>query len=294
MSETRETTILFANMIGAADLYAKAGDSVAHDAIAMCLKALAAAAEGAGARVAKTMREGLMVLAAQPDAAADAAAGMHGAVEKMPALAQAGITVGIGFHFGPVIQQGTEVFGDSVTLASRLAEQAASAQILLDEETGRRLAPLYRAYMRKLGPIRIKDRSVEVKLCELVWRADDNATAMAPKRAPEPAARVELALTFNGKRSVYRRDKENIIIGRGDDCAVQLQAEHASRHHCRIERRKDKFVLIDTSANGTYVTVEGEKELLLQREEFVLRKHGWIHFGDPANVSKEVLEFSCE
>jgi len=294
MSEQRETTVLFANVIGAADLYAKAGDKPAHDAIAGCLAALAAAAEGAGGRVVKTMREGLMVLAGQPDAAADAAAGMHSAVEKMPALAQAGLTLGIGFHYGSLIQQGTEVFGDGVTLASRLAEQAASAQILLDEDTGKLLGPLYRAYMRKLGPIRIKDRAEEVRLCELVWRADDNATAMAPKRAPEPAQRVELALTYKGKTQVYRRDKENIVIGRGDDCAVQLASEHASRHHCRIERRTDKFVLIDLSANGTYVTVEGDQEIILQREEFVLRLHGWIHFGDPGTVSKEVLEFSCE
>src|SRR5262245_23123984 len=101
MSESRETTVLFANVIGAADLYTKAGDKPAHDAIAGCLAALAAAAEGAGARVAKTMREGLMVLAAQPDQAADAAAGMHASVEKMPALAQSGLALGTGFHFGP-------------------------------------------------------------------------------------------------------------------------------------------------------------------------------------------------
>jgi adenylate cyclase len=68
----------------------------------------------------------------------------------------------------------------------------------------------------------------------------------------------------------------------------------ASRLHARIERRRDKFVLIDHSSNGTYVTVQGEAEIALRREELALRGRGQISFGhayedDPS----EVLGFSC-
>jgi hypothetical protein len=53
-------------------------------------------------------------------------------------------------------------------------------------------------------------------------------------------------------------------------------------------------VLIDHSSNGTYVTVEGEAEMALRREELVLRGRGRVSFGhayedDPT----EVLAFSC-
>ena len=53
----------------------------------------------------------------------------------------------------------------------------------------------------------------------------------------------------------------------------------ASRSHGKIERRLDKFVLTDHSANGTFVLVEGDREIVLRREEFTLRGHGWIAFG---------------
>ena len=53
----------------------------------------------------------------------------------------------------------------------------------------------------------------------------------------------------------------------------------ASRQHARIERRRDKFVLIDHSTNGTYCTVHGENEIELRREEFTLRGRGRISFG---------------
>jgi hypothetical protein len=38
-------------------------------------------------------------------------------------------------------------------------------------------------------------------------------------------------------------------------------------------------VLIDHSTNGTFCTVEGEKEIELRREEFTLRGRGRISFG---------------
>jgi len=60
-----------------------------------------------------------------------------------------------------------------------------------------------------------------------------------------------------------------------------------------IERRKDKFVLIDVSTNGTYVTIDGEKEEVLERSELTLRKRGWITLGQPRVHAAEVVEFFC-
>jgi hypothetical protein len=42
------------------------------------------------------------------------------------------------------------------------------------------------------------------------------------------------------------------------------------------------------------VTVEGEKEILLQRENILLRKHGWIAFGQSRNDTTDLVEFYCE
>ena len=67
----------------------------------------------------------------------------------------------------------------------------------------------------------------------------------------------------------------------------------ASRQHCTIERRNDKFVLADQSTNGTFVTTDGGTEILLQREEFTLDKHGWIAFGQPRAGAEEVVEYFC-
>ena len=66
----------------------------------------------------------------------------------------------------------------------------------------------------------------------------------------------------------------------------------ASRQHCTLEARDDEFVLLDHSTNGTYITVEGEHEILLNDEGLALARHGWIAFGHPHGGSAEAVEFS--
>ena len=61
-----------------------------------------------------------------------------------------------------------------------------------------------------------------------------------------------------------------------------------------FERRRDKFVLVDHSSNGTYVTVEGQGELAVRREELTLRGRGHMSFGHAvADDPSECASFSC-
>jgi len=296
MEFTRQTTVLFAAVLDSAGLYAAAGDHAAHEAITGCLEELGKATAACGGRVVKTMRDKLMVLVATPDAAADAAVAMHTAMEKLPPLGKTRLALGTGFHYGPVIQQEHDVFGDTVNLAARLVEQTVSGQIITTNETLALLAPLYRAWARRLYPIEIKGRSGEVMLCELVWRADENATAIQRKRPPAAAlAAKAMRLRYRDKEIVRRRDRDSVTMGRDDNCGLVIADEQASRRHCTLERRGERFVLADHSSNGTYVTVEGDDELLVQREEITLGRHGWLAFGQPrASAGAEVVEFFCD
>jgi adenylate cyclase len=290
----RQTTVLFADVLGGADLIAKAGDAPAVGALAACIDHLRKAAVGCGARVMNRASDKLMALVATPDAAADAAAAMHTAMDSFPQYTETKLTLGIGFHHGPVIQEENGVYGDTVNLAARLVEQAASGQIITTRETAAQLSPIYRAWMRKLYSIDIKGRSEPVALCELVWRADDNATLFAKKRAETRVATSVLTLVYREKKVVRRRDRDSVTIGREENCGIQIADDQASRLHCTIERRQDKFVLTDHSTNGTYVAVNGGDEVLVQREEFTLSGHGTIACGQPAVSTKEIVRFSVE
>jgi class 3 adenylate cyclase len=294
MDPNRKTTVLFADVIGAEKLSGAAGEAAAHEALTRCRDRLQGAATACGGRVVKGTGDKVMVLISTPDAAADAAVAMHTAVDDLPAVGSTKLALGIGFHFGPVINDDNGVFGDTVNLAARLVEQAASGQIITTEETAAALSALYRPWLRRLGAVEIKGRSDEVGICELVWRADDSATLYAKKRVAEKPLQTLLTLKYRDKKIVRRREKDAITLGRDESCGLVVADDKASRQHCNIERRLDKFVLTDLSSNGTWVTIEGEGEVELNRDELTLRKHGWIAFGQPRASAKEAVEFFCE
>jgi predicted component of type VI protein secretion system len=99
-----------------------------------------------------------------------------------------------------------------------------------------------------------------------------------------------------GREFLFDDSRESaVVLGRGSDCDVIVTDGKASRRHAVIEKRRDKFMLADQSANGTFVKPAAELEVCLRREELMLRGHGRMSLGrtttDP-NVT--VIEFFCE
>jgi len=281
----REAAVIFAELV----------DAASQDAIGACHDELEKAALPTQARVLKRIGPRLMLLAESADVAARAAVAMQVAAARFPAAAGGKPGVGIGFHFGRVIQNEADVFGDTVNLAARLVEKAARGQILLIADTAERVGSLYRRSIRRLVSVQLKGIDQELGLCEVVWRADEPATFYPFNAEAEPAARVKLKLRYRGTKLVLKRIVEAVSIGRDAACKVVIKDEHASRHHCTIQRRRDRFVLVDKSTNGTFVTFEGEQELALRRDEITLRKTGWICFGQPRSAAGEdVMEFACD
>ena len=280
--------VLFANLIGGARLF-ESSSTRAAAAAGRCLDALREVTGIAGGAVVKTIGDDMLATFADADAAAGAATRMHLALDAL--TPEAGIRFGlrIGFHAGPVLRRNGDVFGDTVNLAARLAAHAAPGQILTSSETARLLSSALRNCARVLYSVEIKGKSASVELCEIVWQQSPDITDLAGNAAV-PATRLRIR-----HRGVETEAPEDgLDIGRERQCDIVVDDEHASRRHCTIHRRHGKFILQDHSANGTYVLVEGEGEVVLQREDYVLRGRGWITFGRPRGQSNEALEYFCD
>ena len=93
------------------------------------------------------------------------------------------------------------------------------------------------------------------------------------------ASRLELK---HGARELHLDERTSTLtFGRDPQNDLVIADKMASRLHGKIERRRDKFVLVDQSSNGTYVTLDGEREIQLRREEMLLRGRGRISCGHP-------------
>jgi adenylate cyclase len=287
----RQITVLFADVSGSTQLYETAGDAAALDAIGRCIERLSKAASSTGGRVLKTIGDEVMVLFPTPDAAASAASEMHAAVDTLPPVNGTKLGVRIGFHSGPVIQRDNDVFGDTVNLAARLVEQAQKGQIITSLETSEKLSPALRAFSRRLSSSAIKGKSDRGGLCEIEWRKVSHTTTEVGPGPGARAAAAALRLRYRDLQLVRRRENDLIIIGRDASCGLVIASQNVSRLHCTIVQRHDRFVLRDHSTNGTFVTVDGDGEILVQREDMPLRRHGWLALGEPRAETAEVVAY---
>src|SRR5436190_1709561 len=105
---------------------------------------------------------------------------------------------------------------------------------------------------------------------------------------------AKLRLIVQGAEVMLSSERPAVALGRDASADLVIKERMASRAHGKIERRLDKYILTDHSANGTFITIEGDKEIVLRREEFTLRGHGWVAFGQSRATSSDVVEFFCE
>src|SRR2546430_15279696 len=85
MEDSRQSTVLFADVSGSTQLYQVAGDTTAHGAISGCLELMRKAVEAARGRVGKTIGDEVMALFPSADAAVGGAGPVVGAVGARPA-----------------------------------------------------------------------------------------------------------------------------------------------------------------------------------------------------------------
>jgi adenylate cyclase len=286
--------VLFADVSGSTKLYETAGDAIAHAAIEKCVNLMRERTVAAKGRVIKTIGDEVMSAFPSADNAADAAIEMQSAISELPPVGNTQMGIRIGFNHGPVVERDGDVFGDAVNLAARLAGVATKGQIITARDTVMLMSPMLKAATRAITTIQVKGKAQEIQVYELIWQQSEDMTTLASQKSVYKPKNAKLRLLVQGTEVILSTERPAVALGRDASADLVIKERMASRAHGKIERRLDKFILTDHSANGTFITVEGDKEIVLRREEFTLRAHGWISFGQSRATSSDVVEFFCE
>jgi hypothetical protein len=293
MEPTWQGTVLVADLSrDAARLYQSAGPTKALHAIREFMAVLERAAWDGGASFVRATGDELTALFPAPAAAADAASAMQMAADALPPVGATRLGVRIAFQSGPVTVRNGDVLGNTVTLATRLIDEARQEQILTSRDTAAALGHSYRNRMRTVRPSPALDPVSSLGLCEFVWRVNEQTTRLGAAAA-KPTAGATLRLQYGITEVLAKGEHQPVSLGRDFQCGLIILDDLASRRHCTIEHRGGAFVLIDHSTNGTFITEEGETEVRLHQASRALRKHGWLAFGQPRERSDQVVEYFC-
>lgn len=293
---TAMLTVLFADVVGSTKLYDTLGDAAAKQMIDECLSVLQSVVQKYGGRVIKTIGDEIMCVLPSADSGCLAATDMHHKVMALPTVAQVKRSVRIGFHFGPVIEENNDVFGDTVNVAARMAGLARGMQIITTGSTVTNMSPMLQLSTRKIAALSVKGKGDEVSVSEVIWQGGDELTMTTPSLAyTSKAASLRLGHSAHDRAWVVDNAHTFVVLGRDAQCEVVIADRNASRQHARIECRRDKFFLIDQSTNGTFVVMTNEAEVLLQREEIMLRGTGRIGFGHSVDLpDAEFVSFAIQ
>lgn len=283
--------VLFADISGSTRLYEKLGDAEALRAVERCLNRIRRVTEVFKGRVIKIIGDEVMTVFESPDHALQAACEMQQRVADLPPVSGVKLQIRIGFHHGPAIEEHGDVFGDTVNVASRVGGIAGPGQIMVSAETLAAITLSLSPATREIDALTLKGKASDVRIHEVLWQESADLTMKAASVLPVVSL-SRLYLTYRGRETTMDPSHDQLSLGRDMNNGIVVKDQRASRNHARIERRRDKFVLIDQSTNGTFMQVEGENEVVLKREEIVLRGRGTIGFGhSAAEPGVELMHF---
>ena len=294
-----EQTILFADIADSTRLYDNLGDEHARTLVTYCLDKLIGLTKERKGTLVKTIGDEAMTRFDDPNQAASAAIYMQESFSEDARISSIPIQLRIGLHHGSVIIDKKDVYGDAVNIAARMADQAKAGQIITSGKTLKLLDNIYQSSSRLVDQTRVKGKWKPIDIYELSWGRLEEltmTTTLGGQQASSDHLRsASMLLAFGELKVSVNQSNPVITLGRDTSNAIVINDPKVSRLHARIELRKDKFILIDQSTNGTYVMRHDGQMANVRRYEILLPESGLIALGQKASLdSAQLIRFRTE
>lgn len=283
MSEasSKDMLVLFADISGSTAIYEQLGDAAAVALIQSLLAQMEEETYLHNGAVIKSIGDELMCTFPEAVSALAAATAMqqHAAVVQGPGGRK--LTLRVGMHFGPALEDRGDIFGDAVNIAARVVELARPGQILITETCYDKIPLIGRGRIRTIDRVSVRGRSAETTIMEVLWQRGRAAvTTVVPPIARADTGSTTALITYADRTFTIAQRGQPFLIGRDQTCQMVGTTTMASRQHASIEFRRGKLFLADRSTNGTFIVPAGGSAIHLRREELVLQGHGAIGFGE--------------
>ena len=272
--------VVFADISESTSLYQKLGDSAARNIVNACLTLIISILGRYEGRLVKTIGDEVMCVFPSADLAVLAASDMQSQV----AASRPGnypVSIHVGLHYGPVLVEEDDVFGDTVNVAAYLAAAATADQILTTEATEQYLSAALKSCVRPIFHAVLKGAVEESTVFQVLWRTDkvDLTDVNLHSSKMIPGDMGSLLVTLDEERMRVDQWRLSILVGRSKECDLLVNDSFASRKHLTIKLVRTHFYLFDHSINGTFVSLASGEEIHVLRRELLLDGSGQICVG---------------
>ena len=273
LGRNKQKAILFADISGSSALYKKQGNLAAKTIVDTHLQSLASLIEQAKGQVIKTIGDEVMCCFDDCDRCLYTAIQIQKTIEDK--FREDHIQLSIGIGFGEVLSDKGDIFGEAVNDAAHLTHLAKGGQILISQSCWMQLEPAMQMSAREFDQIKLKGAQHESTIYRVYWQAGESQESetqlMLSKMVNEQLNLASLSVGYQGQTYEISQNQTPFVIGRdARKCDLLIEGSQVSREHCKIDFQRGKFVLIDHSTNGCYLSPTGKDEFYIRREEYPL------------------------
>lgn len=283
--------VLCVNVAGGTNPARRFGNPEALYVTERCAKRIRRTVETHGGRLVDYQGSKLMAFFNDGAEAFKSAIEIHQRVAALPPHSGFPLAVGVGLCAGHQVREGRYFPATGDNPAASLSATAQPGQILLSVPRRARLFPWLELAGNRMPDVVLNCGKRRLGVFQVpAQEPEQMALSLALADAGDGAGRLQLR--FRGGEMVLDESQPVTRIGRLPGNDVVVRATRCSREHGRIERRLDRFVFVDQSTNGTFVTLEKQNEVLIHRREILLFGRGQLSFGGSASArGAEVLRF---
>lgn len=287
--------IMVADITGSASLHQRLDEQEAERAIDRCIKRMQRAIEAYDGQLLQQVGDEILVSFPTPEDACHAAVDMHQRIADLPPVSGHKLSIRVALHDkGNDANQATQP--ETLANLMRIGGHARGDQILCSGAIVAALPPSSVITTQVRPDVSdLSEADNKLLVFEINWPAKTVATPQhhsmfGPQNAPRIAER--LCLRYRGQAYLIDSKAPVISLGRDPSCKLLVENRRVSRLHARIERRDDGYYLVDTSTNGSFLTLQGRREIMVRKHEALLDGRGIICFGSSANdTASERIEF---
>ncbi len=282
MAELTSKIVLFADVAGSMEIFAKMGVVSATDVIGNAVKVCSDAIAQEDGKVVKLLGDGVLAIFS------DAGAAARAALEIQRLHDRGDIRFKIGIDAGMVIDTSNDVFGDAVGLASRLSERAHAGEIFASAAAAANMPDeIGKSDQSELW---LKGYPKAVNVYSIEANLGGTRIVYAPLAV---ATQARLTVPDGDRVFIIGKQKPSMSIGR-EQADLIIPREWVSRQHAAIKWSPgDGFVLHDMSRNGTYIQFQGGEVQRIHRDRASLYSACFISLGREPSTSRYDLSFEA-
>jgi class 3 adenylate cyclase len=202
---TEKLAVLFADICGSTSLYDNIGDDLARHFTANCIKTMISQISPYKGKLIKTIGDEIMCTFPNAKSALNAACAMQIAVKNSRENSKKPLSIRIGFHYGVVICEANDVFGDTVNVAARVAGIAKTDQIMTTAATYAALPATLQNQTRPFKSTNLKGKQEQCDIYWVLWKEDNEVQPVPCIPHYDTHSSTQVILKYIPKNTTYKQ-----------------------------------------------------------------------------------------